>query len=58
MIFTDGWKSYEKIGQKFLGHCKVNHSKEFVNYKECVILPERDIAENVFIGTKKYDCHI
>ena len=41
-----------------IGHLSVNHSKEFVNYKEIVILPEKDVATEILLGQKKHPCHI
>ena len=58
MLFSDGWKAYVLLGQEFLGYYRVNHSKEFVNYKEYVILPEKDVDKDIMIGNRKFPCHI
>ena len=49
-MFSDGWGAYGPVDKKFLAHCKANHSKEFVNYKEIVILPEREVESEIKIG--------
>ena len=36
VLFSDCWSSYVPLGYNFLAHCRVNHSKEFVNYKETI----------------------
>ena len=41
-----------------MAHCSVNHSQEFVNYKELVILPENDVIAEIKIGERKHPCHI
>ena len=33
ILFSDCWTAYLPIGREFKAHCRVNHSKEFVNYK-------------------------
>ena len=59
ILFTDYWKAYLKPGNDyFIAHGRVNHSKEFVNYKETVILPETEVDESVKIGNKVLPCHI
>ena len=36
ILFSDGWGAYKPLGEEFMAYCVVNHSKEFVNYKETV----------------------
>ena len=59
VLFSDGWAAYNKVGRDyFAAHCKVNHSEEFVNYKEKIIIPETDVDKEITIGNKTYPCHI
>ena len=36
MLFSDGWKGYNNDDIYFAANARVNHSKEFVNYKYVV----------------------
>ena len=39
IICTDEWSGYKGLKNIYRKHCTVNHSKEFVNYKEKIVIP-------------------
>ena len=55
-MFTDGWKGYDDGDGYFIGHGRVNHSKEFTNYKQYTVIENPDLECQ--IGDKKHFVHI
>ena len=56
-MFSDGWKGYSNDDSYFAAHARVNHSKEFVNYKQIVKI-DGPVPNDVHVNGKKHYCHI
>ena len=49
VLFNDGWKGYSNDDNYFAAHARVNHSKEFVNYKQVVKI-EGPVPKHCYIN--------
>ena len=58
VVMSDGWTGYLGLNEHFLAHCRVNHSEEFVNYKQTMLIPQHELPGGLKVNSKTISTHI